>query len=157
MRIKSQVSSEFMIVIVMTMLVLLVMSIIIYQKSIESFRFRIDLGGTRITNQIADNINQIGNVGIGYSQCFTLPAYITDREYRVRFYTGEATVFVEVGDPAEWIWSAPLFTSEVECTMDLCSIGTLGRQVDVWVSYEEDGIKVRDCGACGAPSGCNLI
>lgn len=107
---------EFLISVSLILIIFMVMSLVIYQKYVAVTDIKVDIAGRHTANTIAENINEVSSVGHGYSQFFTLPAGIYGYSYITEFYKNEPTVFVK----SEMTWSAPLFTANITCLMNIC-------------------------------------
>lgn len=113
----AQVSIEFLMATSLILIIFMIMGFVIYQKYVAVTDIKIDIAGRHIANIIAGNINEISGAGDGYSQYLNLPAGIYGNSYVVEFYKDEPTVFVR----SEMTWSAPLFTTKINCNMAICS------------------------------------
>ncbi len=117
---KAQVSLEFIITLSIVLILLVVMGVVIHQKNAEITAINIDVQGKRVTDSIADNINEIYTVGDGYSTTFSLPENLYgDTGYMVAFYRDEPRVSVETDNG--FSWSRPLATHEICCGASLCN------------------------------------
>lgn len=147
MNASAQASLEFMIILGVALLLLTAMTIVIYQKYVQSSEFKMQAEGRRIINRIADSVNEIVSVGPGYHKCLTLQGGIYGgRYYSVYFYEDEPTVFLETED---MIWSAPLNSMNVSCSISPpCGMDTSGEPIDVWVSNYGGRISLEYRGPC---------
>ncbi|MDD5112048.1 MAG: hypothetical protein PHG85_05850 [Candidatus Altiarchaeota archaeon] len=122
---RAQASIEFMVVLSLVVLILVMMSIFLYQKFVRGDELKIFMHGSRIVSMLADNVNEINTVGDGYSKYITLPETLYgSREYTVRFYQNEPTIYIKGGSFLKGItvtWSAPVSTIKVGCLVTECN------------------------------------
>jgi hypothetical protein len=146
---KAQASTEFIIVFSIIAIIMITVGFLIQRQYAETTNFKTHAAGDRIAKRFAENINQIVVVGEGMSLCFTAPGEVIDiREYVIKFFTNEPTVFIEAGEDT---WSAPLLTAHGKCVHPICTTGSSGTENDVWVTnLGPRGICVYDCN-----QGCN--
>lgn len=147
MKLRSQVSTEFVIIFGVAAVILIVVGILIQREYAETSAFKLHAAGDRIAKRFAENINEVAVVGAGFSQCFTVPGYVLGvREYNTEFFSGEPTVFVEAGDDT---WSAPLLSAKVKCRHPICYGGSGGHENSVWAKNFGEFIRLYEC-----PQGC---
>lgn len=115
---KAQVSIEFLVSFGVILLLFTLFSVIVYQKFVETNEIKIDLKGQRVSNSLAQAINEVYLAGEGASMDFTFPDKIVLSEYEVRFFDGEPTVFLSTERQS---WSSPLLTPYINCTLSQCS------------------------------------
>ena len=115
---KSQVSVEFLITISLVLLISIVMGALFHNKIILTSNFRKEIVVRDMVRELAENINTICMVGHGHSQYVTLPTSpLGDGSYEISLHRGEASVFIDMEEINKF---APLFTQQIECTMNAC-------------------------------------
>lgn len=114
----AQVSMEFLVVFSIILIIFIITSFFLYQKVTQANEIKVNIAGKKISNSIAESINEVFIVGEGFSKILELPEKIFFDNYLVKFYSQEPSVFVFT---ERLSWSSPLSTPEINCTMSICS------------------------------------
>ncbi len=110
------------------LLLFVVLSVLLYQKVVQTNEIKTDLAGQRLVNSLAEAINNVYLAGDGFSQIISLPGEIAQKEYEVRFFAEEPTVFLSTEKQS---WSAPLFTPEVNFTLGMECIVSYAKNLTI--------------------------
>jgi uncharacterized protein (UPF0333 family) len=112
---EAQASIEFFIIFSVMILIVIILSIFLYQKVLQGNAIKEYMEGQRISNKIASAIDDVYIAGDGFSKIINLPARISLEDYQVKFYAHEPTVFIYTERQS---WSSPLATPEINCTIE---------------------------------------
>ncbi|MFH0862088.1 MAG: hypothetical protein V1875_03565 [Candidatus Altiarchaeota archaeon] len=122
---RGQASIESMFVLGVLLMIFVMLGYTVFKNYVKSTDLKLHIAGARLSNVIADQINDLNALGDGYSSSFTLPeTMVGGVKYTVNFYENESSVFVEGGgfsSGEELRFSSPLSTSRVHCIMPQCN------------------------------------
>lgn len=114
-----------MVILGVTLIIFIMLGYIVYRNYVKSSDLKVYIFGAHLANHLADNINTLNAVGMGYETKIMMPEKLYGhRDYKVSFFENESSVFLTGSSFAkghELTFSAPISMSSIHCLLPQCN------------------------------------